>query len=207
MPVGDILQMRLICQSADQTSFNIRHWRISSVIAPEPDRQAIADNLVAAFATPYSLVLSTSATFRGLGIRKIRPAPLALEFFGNQAPVTGVRTGDPLPTQVAGVITLRTANATRKGRGRLYLPFPAEIDNGNDALPSTQYLDNAAGIRNLLIAQRVVTVGLGSVTLDPQIFHRIGMPDSDTILQGIVQKRWGTQRRRGSYGAPNLPPI
>lgn len=37
----------------------------------------------------------------------------------------GVATGNPLPADVALVVSLRTATANRQGRGRFYLPQPA----------------------------------------------------------------------------------
>lgn len=38
---------------------------------------------------------------------------------------TGSQGGNPLPPQCAVVVTLHTANATRHGKGRMYLPAPA----------------------------------------------------------------------------------
>lgn len=206
MAVGDILEMRVLCVSGDQIGVNVRHYRVNTEVAPIPTHLDIANSLDNVFAPLYKEVLSSLATFRGIGIHKVFPLPPTVEAQSTLNVGPGLRTGDILPSQTSGVVSLRTALAGRRFRGRAFIPFPAEVSNDAAGVPNGAYQINLGLIMNALIASRNVNVGLGSVGLVPVIYRRIAHTSTD-IQTGIARTIWGTQRRRGSFGAANIPPF
>lgn len=108
--------------------------------------------------------------------------------FSRETDVThaGTALGNASPQQVAIVVSLRTANAGRKGRGRLYLPGPAAAaltslgqlataDQGHflASLLAAWGVSNAAGERPVIFsktlgtATAITTFGMGE-RLDTQ---------------------------------------
>jgi hypothetical protein len=95
--------------------------------------QAHADALTTAvlgrFTSSGLKALSASTTsLLGAGIRDIRTANQA-EFYNTSAPVAGTGAGDPMPNQMAAVVTLRTALAGKSYRGRVYIGGANEAEN------------------------------------------------------------------------------
>lgn len=100
----------------------------------------------------------------------------------------GANTGETLPPQIAVAVSLRTALATRAGRGRFYLP-PFAVDqvlNGRlVSATQTDVLDQAKQMFDSLVAN----------SHTPVIFHRTAASTTPitTIAVGDV---FDTQRRR-----------
>lgn len=206
MAVGDILQSRIETSFGTQSSQNIRHWRVSAEVAPAATHAQIAANLDTSIAPLYKAVLSTSATYRGVAVRRIFPLPPTIEAIANANLGAGTIAGDPLPKQTAGVVTFRTALAGRKFRGRFYAAFPAESDNNASTLPSNAYVAGLALLGGVFTLSRTIPNGAGSTTIDPVIWHR-RTSTFDVITNIVARTIWGTQRRRGDYGRPNPPMI
>lgn len=101
---------------------------------------------------------------------------------------TGTATGSSLPADVALVVSLRSATANRKGRGRFYLPSFAvsEVDTDGNV--------SGAAVATLLAALTFAWTGYSSVGA-PTLYSR-----TDKQLRPIttfdVGNRWDTQRRR-----------
>lgn len=120
--------------------------------------------------------------------------------------VTGTNGTGYLPPQIAVVVSWRTLEATRHGRGRTYLgPLAAAMDGGNGAF--------AAG--NLAFAQTAATALISAITtIDPNdglvVFHRPTHPTTRhpgtpttpaswrVITSASVANVPHVQRRRGS---------
>jgi len=103
-----------------------------------------------------------------------------------------------LPLHTAVVVTWRTANATRSGRGRWYLPA---LSVGS--LATNGYVLSSTAVGEVVSA---VNVFLGSIagTLNPVLLHRHGnksgtLPALSTspIISGDVGDGYDVQRRRG----------
>lgn len=84
-------------------------------------------------ATAFSTFITTANLSSQVRLREIRLypnlAPLGNAFEGRSAslvfgtPPSGAATGNPMPTEVANVMSLRTPQVGRRGRGRVYLPI------------------------------------------------------------------------------------
>jgi len=102
--------------------------------------------------------------------------------------LTGTAAGNSLPPDVALVVTLRSATANRKGRGRFFLPSLAVL--------STDASGNvlAASITTLTAALTFAYSGFhatGTTTLYSRTDHLLR-----TVTSGDVGNRWDTQRHR-----------
>lgn len=206
MPVGDIIQVRFVVQSGTQVSFNVRHYRVSALAAPEATLQQIADFMDLTTGDNYPPLLESGARYLGVMASKVRPLPPGPDFTATASAANGSRSGDPLPKQIAGVLSYRTAVATRRGRGRSYIPFAAEIDNTSSGVPSATYIANLVSLGSAMTETKTVVNGAGGSTLLPVIFHK-ATGTSDDVTAAVARTVWGTQRRRGDFGRPNIPPI
>ncbi len=129
---------------------------------------------------------------------------------GNQL---GTRAGDPLPPQIALVITKKTNLRGKSGRGRMYLCGMSEDDSTNGR--PTNALLTAVG----LLCQNLINPFVGAasgVTFNPIVVSLIGyqkaavspgpvvVPNPPPIINvpgGVIQSMfpddiWYTQRRR-----------
>lgn len=206
MPLADVIEARIVCRLGEQISINVRHWRISEILVPEPSLQAIADRLHADFLPKYQAVLSSLAEFRGVIARKIRPLPPSADFIGSGAAGFGLVAGAPMPKQISGVISLKTTLAGPAGRGRAYIPFPSTGSHETDTTPDPTYIANLNVIAAEMAGNILVTEGAGTLNLRGVVFHRLAGTSTD-VNDAVSRNRWGTQRRRGDFGQPNISPV
>lgn len=127
-------------------------------------------------------------------------------YFSTGVGFAGGLAGDVLPTQTAGLITKRTAVPGRRGRGRAYIPFPTESYNDANGLPTNAYMTPAGALAFSISQSVLVGTLIDGNYLDPVILHRDTGGTSD-ILATLARQKWATQRRRGSYGRPNVSPF
>jgi hypothetical protein len=205
MPVDDVLQIKPNCRLTNQLGLNILHYRVATVVGAEPTYQETADAISTTFAPAYKALLTSQASYQGLGVQRVRPGPLSLEAFSTNGFGPGGGGGDPLPSQVAGILTKQTNLAGRKFRGRVYVPFPSEQENTGAGVPNLAYVTNLIILAAILVATQTVTGVAGTFTLQPVIFHRVGVPAVTLITAVRPNPVWATQRRRGAYGSLNFP--
>lgn len=206
--VNDIYEVRIFCThtSQQQTAVNVRHYRIVAKQGTGATDLTIAQFLDTQFHTVYKPILHNQAQYRGVGVRRIKPLPVTAEVLTSGNVGAGTATGEPLPGQVCGIITLRTLFGGPRYRGRMYLPFPAETFNDADSLPTTAYYNLLGTLGNVMASG--MSPGAGGNTMDmlPIVFSRKFSTSEDVI--GYTQRfKWATQRSRGSYGAKNPAPF
>ena len=117
--------------------------------------------------------------------------------------IAGTSADEALPPHVCEVVTLRTALATRFGRGRFYLPAMAE-----NALAATGGIMLAAAQTALQDAMNALFSAIsGVITL--QIYHKLGGgsgargPNTvDPVIASDVSDVFTTQRRRDDKRVP-----
>lgn len=201
---GETLQFRVWCQQGEQASVNSFYYKCSAVTGQVSDVAAAVqfDTMIAAVLKP---LISNVATFLGTQCRVMKtPTPASADTNANAGPGTGGVDG--LPRQIAGLITKRTNLAGRGYRGRLYLPFPSTDSNVGEA-PSIPYLALCDNLTLALFAFTTITdAGAASATVS-QVLWKKPPVSPVPIVALIPQGKWATQRRRGSYGRPNVSPI
>lgn len=102
---------------------------------------------------------------------------------------TGAIAANALPFQCAAAITLRTALATRRGRGRIFLPYRGPSLSGTTGLGQATQI-NAAVDKLALWAQDLATAGthLSVLSQTDGLMRTVTAVDADTVID--------TQRRR-----------
>jgi hypothetical protein len=102
--------------------------------------------------------------------------------------LVGTNVNAPLPPQDAVVVSLRTAKATKAGRGRFFLPPYAENEVGNGLLATL------AAQQTSVAAQKMIQ-SLNGAGYQVQVFHRKTIT-ADAVVSVDVGNVVGTQRRR-----------
>src|SRR5262245_53980312 len=179
----------------------------------QPPTQAIANTVAAAI----SNALTTSALpvqlgnvieLNQIGLRSINVASQR-ELIGTHTPVAGTDATALLPLQVSFCVTLRTALAGRRFRGRTYIPGFAQVSNtvqgGATAAVRTAAVAFVNGIRTSLLASGY-TLGVISRPVwtetppgsDQWVLTRPGLITDVLATDGVEGRdlRWDTQRRR-----------
>jgi len=168
--------------------------------------ELFADTLSTKIAPRYIALIPTTAKYNGVGARKINPLPITLEYLTAQGAGPGTVVGEALPGQIAGLISRRTNVAGKSARGRLYVPWPTEGDNTPDGLPSAQYGNRVALLSDDLLAPVTIVGGADQQTFYPTVWSR-KLRQGNVVTKMVLPLRWATQRRRGSFGAPNISPV
>jgi len=104
----------------------------------------------------------------------------------------GVDAGETLPPQISLAVTLRTALATRAGRGRFYLPpfAVAQMDAGR--LPSATQTDVLDQVKQMFDS----LIGNGHT---PVIYHRTAASTTPITTLAVGDVYDTQRRRRDSY--------
>lgn len=206
MAVGDLIEMRVFTSLGSQVAVNIRHYKTVTEVNGGVTLGQFAADIEPSLAAQYKAAMSTSARFEGIDMARIRPLPRTRPVAVITDAGAGSVVGDPLPGQVSGVCSLLSALAGSANRGRIYVPFPSEADNDSSHKPTTSYIDRLATICNTVAVPRTVVVGVTSSTFQP-IIHKRGTANAVDIIDHRTRQFWGTQRRRGSFGAEFLLPL
>lgn len=123
----------------------------------------------------------------------VAPLPLEQVTFQNvPGVVAGTLSGDPMPPQIACVVTIRSGEPGRSKRGRVYLPPANEANNTSEGLVAGSYITLAQSFINeaLLIGNSIdtATYALGIWSEKLQTFVR--------ATHGVPKNKWATQRGR-----------
>jgi hypothetical protein len=209
----DVLEARIITfdpTAPSQVGINVMHWQVTSTVGVGVSQQLIAAALDTRIAALYKNLISSSVTYRGVIIQKVWPLPRVVAEFSVASTSGGSTAATQAPTQVAGLVSFRTAKAGRAFRGRMYLPFlgSGSIDAGGNA--TAPYVTALQAFATALIPALTVTSAGNSNTMTPQIYHPRGygappvnLHSVDTIVSATASPLLATIRRRGNYGRSN----
>ncbi len=110
--------------------------------------------------------------------------------------VSGVRTGEPLPAQTCLTLKLRTPDATRRGRGRIYLSNFIE-DQNTSGLPTSALISDVNTNAATLLSTPVTAVPALAV------LSKIGTgtpaapnPYMTTLNSAVSSNTWSVLRSR-----------
>jgi len=203
---GDILQIQPWWTFQEQAGTTVLHFLVN------PGSAAVLDTEIAAFLSPLwqgecQDVIGGDVYFRGISVRILRGGATFPTVLGPALNLEGTFGGGPLPGQVSGLITKKSADGSKKGRGRSYIPFPSEDANGPDGNPTADYLLVLIAFATQTMTTLNATGVAGLMTADPVIANRPIPGLVKAITSTIPRPRWATQRRRGDYGKPNVSPF
>lgn len=216
MPVpiiaNDKIKVRVVCHTANQISVNIFHFVVDAVRGTVTD-QDLANAVDLSIAPEYVGLIFNGATYRGVGVTILR-VPSLTEVTSVASTSTGLAGPLPMSMQTCGMITKKTVLGGRANRGRTYLPFPSTSDSdaaGN--VPTAGYAVRAGILAGKMLLSRtfVRTLGVDEVDVTPTLVRRhVGPPVTYTqklVTGSSLPLKWGTQKRRGNYGKPNVVPF
>lgn len=207
---GDVIRVRHYCYNPEtaQVGINVVHYRCVA-IAGGGTVPFILDNLAASFSQPvaanYAVLLPNICAFLGTEAQKISPTVSVSDGSDDNA-AQGTIDDDPLPNQVAGLIRWRTSVAGRSGRGRIYVPFPTELDSATPGRPDPVYVGNLDDLANAMLGTTSVTDGSEVMTVALHLWSPT-LEQSFAITDVIGMPKWATQRRRGDFGRLNALPT
>lgn len=202
----DVIELRMVTTNVEQTAFNVRHYTVISAPGAGAPLSQCLPLISNTFATHYKNVMGVDARYEGLGGRKIDPLPISVEEYTSQGAGAGTVVGDLMPRQVSALIRLMTNVAGRRGRGRMYVPFPSETSNGIAGTPTAAFNTLIENFADALEVDLVLAPAAGPITLRPCIWSRTARTKVEVVSAAGAQK-WATQRRRGSFGRANSNPI
>ncbi len=214
---GALVQLRVWARndSTPQASVNSLWYFVSAVGSNPATDQDFADQMDAAVAPVYKPIIAGNSEYRGVQAiihSAIFPYPSLFPPAQTSANAgTGTGGTQPLPSQTAGILRFLTNRAGPSGRGRIFLPFPPVdlSDPGGSPLPA--YITAGLAVGAELGVGISVAIGGRSAVLLRVIVHgenKLGVVPSPTPVDDFVMDLgWGTQRRRGFYGRPNISPV
>lgn len=204
--VGDIYEVKQCCYGRSQLGINVLHYQVTVTAGAGDMFPEDMPNLFGDYSSDeFKDCINENFSWVGCMVRLVDPA-ISITYLSTSVAKVGDRAGEPLPTQVSGIITKRSDSTGRNGRGRMYVPFPSEDDN-DDGHPSAALFVEYAVLAARVLSPIILTSAGGAiVTFVPVLWNA----DTDTVTavtSSVVRNKWGTQRRRGAYGAMNLNPF
>lgn len=209
---GDILQVRIGSYTPNQEGLNILHYKVGILTTGGATLQEIATTLDGLMSIPYPAWLAIGSRYAGVGVTNITP-PRTVEYTSvvNDSPGAGIGM---VPTQVSGLVQIKTFLGGASNRGRIFPPFP-----GADGVAATGGM-NAMGLARLgaIAAAIPVTdtiVGMtGSTQIVLVVLHStttypggVATPTPTNAVSLKAIPAYATQRRRGQFGRLNAAPF
>jgi len=205
LAAGDKFEIVTYCRVAQQTALNVLMYRMSAVAGDAPTEQQIVTAFTAYIKPYYAAILSGECEFLGCSLRLATTKPFG-GYYYSQNIAFGDFTAPVMAKQTTGIISWRTALGGRPGRGRSYIPFPAETANETPGIPRTDYMTSIDALAGKLrTTGAMVFQGADTLTLVLQVYHKQPHTFTD-VTHYVTPRKWATQRRRGDYGRVNQPP-
>lgn len=200
---GDSLQVAFASRLGNQLGVNVRGFKVQAQIGTGLDSTGLLAALDALYKPLYLNILPQLAEYSYTSMKRLKPTASDLEVKTSAGAAGGIAS-DPCTSQSAVVVTLGTGFAGRANRGRMYIPFPplSGLLNSTPPTPTLIYQALIAQLAAQYVSVNVVTTGGNGWTLLPVLLKPAPNPDV-LITTYIVRGKFGTQRRRGSYGKTN----
>jgi len=198
------VEVKLFSTNTTQVAINRLNYLVTAQTGTGSTLEAMLSQLAASITADYKAFMSSSARYLGMTGQIVANGSSILIPNADGAG-DGERGEALLPPQTAGLITVRTAQPGRIGRGRIYLPWQGTADQGDDGKPTNAQLARF----ELWAAQMTlpVVVGAGGNT----VTVRYGVSDAGharffPMNDFTVRRAWATQRRRSFINrADRLP--
>lgn len=205
LEVNDLVEVKLYAFSQGQYSINTLHYRVTAEVGTGAFDADAAQEIGTNFGDALREVMSNNASYLGCSAQILLPTRRPRVLFEGNAGAGSV-DDEILPRQVAGLIRKKSNFASRSGRGRMYVPFPAEQSNTALGFPSPAYLVNLNILAGLLDDPQVAGGGGNTATLSPIIFNRT--TNVGTPITGFESATtWATCRRRSDVRGGDRAPF
>lgn len=204
--VADVVQTRIITIFQQQISVNVLTYVCTAIAGTSETYGNGAIRFDVLIQASYKALLNNQAVYRGIGVRKIFPTPISIEYSTVVNAGVGNAGASAMPKQDTGLLRKNTDRPNRKGRGRLYVAFPSISDNSSTSQPIAGYVTRLNALGTILSTNVLVGTAPNTATLKPVLWDRKLFQSTD-IASMTGQVYWATQRRRGDYGKANSSPF
>lgn len=205
-----LLQMRAWCKVGNQVSVTTFHHLVQSIDSGAPDDEDFLLHWEAIYGGIFKGLIANGVNYVGSTAQIITP-PIGLLRKNNITAGPGTGGTNTNATQVSGLIQWGTNLGGRKFRGRVFMPFPSEEENGVDGKPVAGYLIGLDGLGDEYVHHTNWIMTLGHATIVPVIRHRkdkTGVTSAPTQITTYTSvPNWATQKKRGAFGRPNISPF
>jgi len=204
----DTVEVRICCYTPSQIALNVLHYLCLAVSSAPPDYSIVAAGFDTLFAGNYKNMLGGNAAYRGVTAKRLTSIQsIQYPAVGGAGAAAGGAT--VMPTQAAGIITIRTRFGGSGYRGRVFLPFVAASYLTTAGAPAAPLIALMGAIAVSMGPSITIVGGAGSSCILQQVIRKRGgiMTADPQVIGYTVQPKFGTQRRRGQYGQPNVLPF
>lgn len=214
MALGDICKVVINSQWQDQAGVNVLHYVQTSNNVQELTAntlKSLADAVSGSVGQAIKETMSQSAEYIGAAAYY----PFRGDLGVGQLMATSILGAGPgggneevAPTQISGLVAKKTAFTGRRGRGRVYVPFPPlAAVTGTDDLVSAAYRTLLLDVAVALVEPKTFTQGGGTWTFTPCLIDQNGglVQPARQLTTAVARVGWATQRRRSYYGRRNVP--
>lgn len=211
--LGDVFELVTFVRTAEgQNQSNRTHWQVQQIAGVSITIPEAVSKFSDDFSTLLIPLIPTTHTYLGAKMRRLVGQAAGKTQFVSSITGQGVGTqiGDPLPSQVCGLISRRASGAPPRHRGRFYVPSTTEVYNSSNGDPTAAYLTDLADLNLYLRSDVTQVVGANSATFRPKLvqFNAQGqVVDYWTVDSCLSRSRWATQRRRGEINRPDVMPF
>jgi hypothetical protein len=203
---NSLLQFVVACQQAEQTAINTFWARVQTLgVNPVTDAD-LAAQFGIDVAPIYKNLISNDSTFLGVSCAIFNSNPRLSPAVSTSSAGPGIGGTPTLPRQTAGLVRWHTGFMGHASRGRTHLPFPSNAANTADGTPTAAYATDVSPLEALIISPYAVTAGGRTSTIRFGVRSKVHLTITD-ITAAVFVNAWGTQKSRGSFGRPNLPPF
>jgi uncharacterized membrane protein len=204
--LNDVVEVRSFISNAEQVAENV--WHVACIAAGTPPLidLDVGVEFGTLLALAYKSIITSNSNYLGTITRVLNRVPTAAAVKDQTLHGVGTVTPPDAPRQSSGIISWFTAFAGRKYRGRQYIPFPPTSVVQGDGTPGSGYVTVLTNIATALTGPINISVGARTGTIQLCVYHR-STKTYTLILGGVGVTKFATQRRRGSYGRPNISPF
>lgn len=206
MAVGDVYQVDLSFQTGSIPTLVTSHWVSNDDIVPVDPMQpaeAVARAIHASDWMDTMLAcISEDVELTSIYARRIHPTPHNPFLFvvGATLPNQGGGAIGACPPQVAMLFSEYTAEYTRRGRGRMYIPGCPEAGNNEGVVSAGQMTLMQEFVQECLVEIDMIAPATGDVALC--VWSRVE-DNFFPVVQVVANSNLATQRgRRARPGAP-----
>lgn len=194
MAVGDVYRLTAVVQANATAPKCINQWFFRQEDALV--FQTAEEDLVGAFIEECQTFYRGLFT-NGLEVFQYAVAPVTTfetSYIQDVSGAIGTLTGEPLPPRVAGLISFRTADTSRRGRGRTFLP-PANEASSQGSTAVSAYRTAMDDFADGLLVQMAQT----TITHSGWQWMLWSKADqvAKEVVSYIIRAKWSSQRDRG----------
>jgi len=192
MAVNDVVQVTAFFRDGQSAAQVVRHYRLTAVT--EDDDLTAMSSLMTFLGTHWTNVIEVNSTASAgmvcLTAQKVMTGASRIfsAFFGA---ANGQVLGEANAAQLAVLVSLYTASTEAYGRGRMYIPFPAEANSEGGVILNTVADDLLLAVGPMLID----FTDSADNEWSPVVYGR-SVEQANRITDYVLRPVLATQRRR-----------